>query len=91
MEADGFVSRVLRDDLDGDRHQRFLLDVDGLSLLVAHNIDLAQRVPLTQGDRVVFRGRYEWNDKGGVIHWTHHDPQGRGPGGWITHRGTRYR
>jgi hypothetical protein len=87
----GVVERILRDDLEGSRHQRFILRLEsGQTLLVAHNIDLARRVPLAVGDEIAFRGIYEWNDKGGVIHWTHRDPSGRRSGGWLEHAGRRY-
>lgn len=86
----GTVVRVLGDDNQGSRHQRFIIEFSGQrTLLVAHNIDLADRVPLAKGDTVTVRGQYEPNDRGGVIHWTHHDPQG-GAGGWVEYRGGRY-
>ena len=92
METAGQVKRLLADDNEGSRHQRFILDVgDGHTVLIAHNIDLAERVPLRQGDSVTLRGRYEWNDRGGVIHWTHHDPDGRLQGGWIRSQGELYK
>ena len=88
----GEVIKVLADDNDGSRHQRFILKLEsGLTLLVAHNIDLAPRIPsLRAGDAVEFFGEYEWNPRGGVIHWTHHDPQGRHVAGWLKHRGNTY-
>ena len=95
----GRVQRVLEDDTQGSRHQRFIVRVadpydsvsDPVTLLVAHNIDLAPRVPLESGDELLLRGEYEWNDRGGVLHWTHHDPDGDRPGGWIELDGERYR
>jgi len=85
------VKKTLPDDNDGSRHQRFLITLDNqLTLLVAHNIDLAKRVPLQKGDSLQLRGRYEWNNKGGVLHWTHHDPSKKIEGGWIEHNGNRY-
>lgn len=88
----GTVVRILADDNDGSRHQRFILELaSGRTLLVAHNIDLAPRIgSLRRGDVVQFRGVFEHNERGGVIHWTHHDPQGRRAGGWLEHRGRRY-
>lgn len=78
------LRKELNDDNRGDRHQRFLVERAGLpTLLVAHNIDLAPRAPLSHGMTIYIKGRYEWNEKGGVIHWTHHDPQRRNPGGWL--------
>ncbi len=91
VEIEGVVERRLADDLEGSRHQRFIVRLgSGRTLLVAHNIDLARRVPIEEGDPVEIRGQYEWNERGGVLHWTHHDPQGRRPGGWIRHRGERW-
>lgn len=92
LEVTGTVQRLLSDDEQGSRHQRFIVSLaEGRTLLIAHNIDLAQRVPLRQGDSVRLRGRYEDNERGGVLHWTHHDPQGLNSGGWIEYNGTLYR
>jgi hypothetical protein len=92
VRGEGVVIKLLADDTRGSRHQRFLLRLSsGQTLLIAHNIDLASRIePLSEGDRIAFHGEYEWNDKGGVIHWTHHDPQRRHVDGWLEHRGRRY-
>lgn len=88
LETAGEVIRILADDTKGSRHQRFIIQVDGgPTLLVSHNIDLAPRPDLAEGDRIEARGLYEWNDRGGVLHWTHHDPDGRRQGGWIRHEG----
>lgn len=92
IEAAGTVIRLLSDDDSPERHQRFVLDAGaGRTLLVLHNLDLAERVPLGLGDRVRLRGLYEWNAQGGVVHWTHADPMGIEDGGWIRWRGREYR
>jgi hypothetical protein len=92
VQGAGTVIRVLSDDNDGSRHQRFILRIaSGESLLIAHNIDLAPRVAgLNVGDTVSFYGEYEWNDRGGLIHWTHHDPRGAHADGWVEQNGRRY-
>lgn len=92
VEGEGAVAKLLADDRQGSRHQRFILRLaSGHTLLVAHNIDLAPRLEgLEVGDTVRFAGEYEWNDKGGVLHWTHHDPRGQHPGGWLELDGRRY-
>lgn len=93
VQGDGQVIRILPDDNDGSRHQRFILRLDSnQTLLIAHNIDLAPRISaLAVGDTVAFFGEYEWNSQGGVLHWTHHDPNGRHVDGWLKHRGQIYR
>jgi len=92
VTAKGRVVKVLADDDEGARHQRFILKLaPGITLLVAHNIDLAPRVPgIKVGDEIEFNGEYVWNNKGGVIHWTHHDPQGKHEAGWLRHQGQTY-
>lgn len=92
VRGQGTVQKILSDDNQGSRHQRFLIRLgSGQTLLVAHNIDLAPRIDsLREGDRVAFFGEYEWNNKGGVLHWTHRDPQGRHAHGWLEHDGRRY-
>ncbi len=92
VTGQGRVVKVLRDDDDGSRHQRFIVRLDsGHTVLMAHNIDLAPRIDaLRVGDTVAFFGEYEWNPKGGVVHWTHRDPQGRHSAGWIKHDGQIY-
>lgn len=92
VDVQGQVKRLLRDDLEGSRHQVFILELENSrhTVKVAHNIDLAPRIPLKEGDTVLLRGQYEFNDQGGVLHWTHHDPAGRRSGGYVEHRGQRY-
>ena len=92
VQDNGKVVKILADDNRGSRHQKFLVRIaSGQTLLFAHNIDLAPRIDDIQvGDFISFRGEYVYNPKGGVVHWTHLDPQGRHYGGWIKHNGNTY-
>ncbi|MDF2440271.1 MAG: hypothetical protein JWN98_1255, partial [Abditibacteriota bacterium] len=92
VEDEGVVIRILPDDLVGGRHQRFIIRLaSGQTLLIAHNIDIAPKaVGLQKDDRVRFYGEYVWNEKGGLVHWTHHDPKGSHAAGWLKHNGRTY-
>ena len=92
VAGEGVVDRVLSDDRDGSRHQRFVLRLaSGQTVLVTHNIDVAPRIPaLEPGDVVAFNGVYEWNAQGGLIHWTHHDPDGEHAPGWLRYNGETF-
>jgi hypothetical protein len=88
----GKVIKILPDDTQGSRHQKFIIELNsGQTLLIAHNIDIALRISnLNEGDHINFYGEYEWNSKGGVVHWTHNDPSDRHEGGWLNHGGKMY-
>lgn len=92
VTGSGEVIKLLADDNEGSRHQRFLVKIDsGDVILIAHNIDLAPRVDaLRKGDMIRFNGEYEWNNKGGVVHWTHKDPRSKHIHGWLEHDGRKY-
>ena len=91
-DVSGVVTALLPDDMEGSRHQRFIVDIGaGHTVLVVHNIDLAPRLDgLREGDRVSVKGEYEWNDRGGLIHWTHRDPRSSHEDGWIDFGRDRY-
>ena len=90
--AHGVVAKVLRDDTQGSRHQRFIVRLPSdQTILIAYNLDLAPRIDgLRAGAPVEFAGEYEWNGQGGVVHWTHRDPAGRHEAGWIRYGGRVY-
>ena len=93
IQNSGKVIRILSDDNDGSRHQRFIISLQsGQTLLVAHNIDLAPRIgALSINEDIEFSGEYEWNSQGGLVHWTHHDPEGTHQEGWLKYKGRIYK
>jgi hypothetical protein len=81
----GTITKILSDDTVGDKHQRFIIILsNSQTLLIEHNIDIAPRViGIKIGSLVYVHGDYIWNNQGGLIHWTHHDPSGLHENGWI--------
>ena len=51
---------------------------------------IGRRAPVVDGNEVLVHGEYVWNDQGGLIHFTHHDPDRSHEGGWIEVGGVRY-
>jgi hypothetical protein len=93
LTADGTVTRLLSDDTGpSGTHQRFIVPVKGSSqtLLRDTNLDVGKRVPVATGDEVIVHCVYVWNDQGGLIHFTHHDPDHSHEDGWIELKGVRY-
>jgi hypothetical protein len=87
------VIRLLADDPGpSGTHQRFVIRLTGSSqtVLVENNVSIGKRAPAAVGDVVTVHGEYVWNDQGGLIHFTHHDPQRTHEDGWIDVGGARY-
>jgi len=69
-------------------HEGFLLHLDGaaghgLTVRVEDNVDITGPIALRLGDAVEVRGEYIYDSRGGLIHYTHHDPRARHPGGYV--------
>ena len=93
VTAQGVVTSVLADDSGPSGvHQRFIIRLAGSAqtVLVDNNVTIGQRAPVLPGHDVLVHGEYVWNDQGGLIHFTHHDPVHTHEGGWIELSGVRY-
>jgi len=74
-------------------HEGFLLRLTrqcDLMLRVETNVDITGPVPLRPGETVIVKGQFEDDPTGGVIHWTHHDPEGRHVAGYVLAGGKYY-
>jgi Protein of unknown function (DUF3465) len=93
VTADGTIVRLLADRSSSTgSHEQFIVKLSSgdLTVEVEHNISIGARAPVQQGDHVVVHGEYIWNAQGGLIHFTHHDPQGTHEGGYIQDDGQTY-
>ena len=93
VTAQGVVTSVLADDSGpSGTHQRFIIRLAGSTqtVLVDNNVTIGQRAPALPGNDVIVHGEYVWNDEGGLIHFTHHDPAHTHEAGWIELSGVRY-
>ena len=93
VTAQGVVTSVLTDDSGPSGvHQRFIIRLAGSAqtVLVDNNVTIGRRTPVAPDDNVIVHGEYVWNDQGGLIHFTHHDPAPGHEGGWIELNGVRY-
>jgi len=93
VTAEGSVTQVLTDDNGpAGTHQRFIVRLarSTQTLLIDNNVSIGRRVPVVAGDAVIVHGEYVWNQQGGLVHFTHHDPAHTHENGWIERDGTRY-
>lgn len=92
VTVEGSIINILSDDTSGDNHQRFIIQLSNKqTILIVHNIDIAPRIPdITVSADIYVHGDYVWNSQGGLIHWTHHDPEGLHENGWIIFKDVKY-
>jgi Protein of unknown function (DUF3465) len=93
VTADGKVVRLLPDRTSSTgSHEQFIIKLSSqdLTVEIEHNISIGTRVPVAIGDHVIVHGEYVWNARGGLIHFTHHDPQATHEGGYIRDNGSTY-
>src|SRR3982074_989613 len=93
VTADATVIRLLPDRTSATAtHEQFIIKLSSgdLTIEVEHNISIAARAPVKEGDHVIVHGVYVWNAQGGLIHFTHHDPNGSHEGGYIQDGGRTY-
>src|SRR5438270_10998308 len=72
-------------------HETFGVRTAAGPVQIIDNVDIASRVPVQPGDGIDVRGEMV-HDAGRtpIVHWTHHDPQGKHAGGFIELRGRFY-
>ena len=93
VTADATVVRLLPDRTSSTgTHEQFIIKLSSgdITIEVEHNISIAARAPVKEGDHVIVHGVYVWNAQGGLIHFTHHDPKGTHESGYIQDGGTTY-
>lgn len=87
------VVKLLRNDNKGARHQRWIIQIEnGVTITVVHNIDIAEKIPLSVGDTIEVAGELVFGDrkKDPLLHWTHEDPRGKRIAGYVILNGKRY-
>lgn len=94
VTASGTVVRVLGVARGrSDAHEGFLMRVECAQPVIVRveaNTSFTGTFALQRGTNASVKGEYETDPRGGVIHWTHRDPRGRHPDGYVRVGGATY-
>lgn len=72
-------------------HEAFRASTEAGPVEIVDNVDIAPRCPVAVGDCVEVCGEMVHDaGKPPIVHWTHHDPAGRHPSGFIRWHGRLY-
>lgn len=77
-----------RDTRSGTHEGFVVLTREHRHVRIEENTGITGPIPLHLGEPVAVQGQYACDD--GVVHWTHHDPEGRHWEGFITAGGHTY-
>lgn len=86
------VTKLMPDDNDGSRHQRFYAKLsDNSEVYIVYSLEYGRvRVPVNVGSIIGVGGEYRWTKFGGLLHWVHEDHRDQRPDGYVEVRGVRY-
>lgn len=91
VEVTGKVIRILGYNKPDSDFQWFEMKTpNGQHILIGHNNDSSDSIPLFVQDEVTVRGEYEWTERGGTIRSTQRDSSLQRRHGWIAHKDKRY-
>lgn len=84
----GVVEKMLPEDKDGNPHQKYILNVQGIKLQIVSNLEFG-RIPVAIGATIEVCGEF-LKVGAGMVHWTHFDPHGGHPDGFSIMNGKLY-
>jgi hypothetical protein len=93
LSLEGKISRVFSSMETEAGQQKFSLQLaQGQVVTVIHDVRLGSAIEdLAEGEIIEVFGEYQWAPDGGVIHWTHRDPEGNRQAGWVRYKDRLYR
>jgi hypothetical protein len=86
--VNGIIEKILIEDVVGNPHQKYILNVSGYKLQIVSNLEFG-RIPVALGSKIQVCGEY-LRVGAGMVHWTHFDPHGGHPDGFSILDGKLY-
>jgi hypothetical protein len=73
-------------------HEEFSAETAAGNVDIIDNVGIAPRIPVKPGDAIQVRGEmvHDRDKPDPVVHWTHHDPDGRHADGFIRLQNREY-